>query len=116
MLVQIPTRTTTYVNPEGDIGRDRITHGTISSLIFAANLPTLVPPYFCTIQVADGSLLFWCQFGGVAGDGVSGNEEVEEEGIRGEAKGEASDILLQKSQGEVKSLRVRVSLMIGGLT
>lgn len=68
------------------------TYGTISSLILLANFPTLVPPYFCTIQVADGSLEFWCQFGGVAGEGVSGSEEVDDDGRDGDAETERSDM------------------------
>ena len=42
-------------------------YGRISSAIWAANFPTLVPPYFCTSHVAAGSMEFWCKFGGVAG-------------------------------------------------
>lgn len=62
-----------YVAPETpDTPRD--SYGTISSLILAANFPTLVPPNFCTIHVADGSLEFWCKLGGVAGEGVSGGD------------------------------------------
>ena len=44
-----------------------VTHETISSAIFTANLPTLVPPNFCTSHFAAGSMEFWCRFGGVRG-------------------------------------------------
>lgn len=60
----------------------------ISSLIRVANFPTLVPPYFCTIQVADGSFEFWCKLGGVIGDEDSEEEEALDSG--GE---DASDIV-----------------------
>lgn len=59
-----------------------MTYGTISSLILVANLPMLVPPYFCTIHVADGSFRFWWKLGGVAGDGVSGGDEEPDRGDR----------------------------------
>lgn len=39
-----------------------------------------MPPYFCTIHVADGSMEFWCIFGGVAGEGVSSGDEPPEGG------------------------------------
>jgi hypothetical protein len=54
-----------------------VTNDTMSSAILTANFPTLVPPYFCTSHLADGSMVFWCKFGGVRGGGVP--EEDEEE-------------------------------------
>jgi hypothetical protein len=57
------------------------------SAICKANLPTLVPPYFCTIHLASGSIVFWCKFGGVPGGGVSIEDsegvEVVEVGVDG---------------------------------
>lgn len=46
---------------------ERGTYGTMSSAILVANLPTLVPPYFWTTHVADGSMVFWWRLGGVRG-------------------------------------------------
>lgn len=60
------------------------THGKMSSAILAANLPTLVPPYFCTSQVAAGSMLFWWRLGGVGGVG-SELDEVDDDGEDGVA-------------------------------
>ena len=40
----------------------------MSSAIFSANLPTLVPPNFCTSHLAAGSIEFWWRFGGVDGE------------------------------------------------
>jgi hypothetical protein len=37
----------------------------MSDAILAANLPTLVPPYFWTSHFAEGSIVFWCRLGGV---------------------------------------------------
>ena len=39
----------------------------ITSAIFDANFPTLVPPYFWTSHLAAGSIVFWCMLGGVRG-------------------------------------------------
>ena len=47
------------------------------SAICEANLPTLVPPYFCTIHLASGSIVFWCKFGGVLGGGGVSMEDSE---------------------------------------
>jgi hypothetical protein len=43
------------------------------------NLPTLVPPNFCTSHLAEGSSVFWCRLGGVFGreNGVSESEDDE---------------------------------------
>ena len=65
-LVQIMVRTRAY--------------GTISSAIFTANLPMLVPPYFCTIHFTEGSIVFWCKFGGVGGPGLELAELEAEDG------------------------------------
>ena len=35
--------------------------------ILTGNLPTLVPPNFCTSHLTDGSTEFWCKLGGVLG-------------------------------------------------
>ena len=40
-------------------------------------MPTLVPPNFCTKYFALGSILFWCKFGGVAGNTESTEEVVD---------------------------------------
>ena len=48
-----------WVLPSGDA------HETMSFAILTANLPTLVPPNFCTSHFVSGSMLFWCKFGGV---------------------------------------------------
>jgi len=53
------------------------------STIDKANLPTLVPPYFCTHHLASGSIVFWCKFGGVASGGVS---------MEGDEREEAGDV------------------------
>lgn len=55
-------------------------HETISSAILTANLPTLVPPNFCTNHLAPGSMLFWCKFGGVWGGEDLGVDNDEEDG------------------------------------
>lgn len=47
----------------------------MSFAILTANFPTLVPPYFCTSHFADGSMVFWCRFGGVRGGGVPEDED-----------------------------------------
>lgn len=47
----------------------------MSLAMLTANLPTLVPPNFCTSHRDDGSMLFWCRLGGVRG----GDEELEED-------------------------------------
>jgi hypothetical protein len=47
----------------------------MSSAILTAYFPTLVPPYFCTSHLEDGSMVFWCIFGGVRGGGVPEDEE-----------------------------------------
>ena len=47
----------------------------MSCAILVANLPTLVPPYFCTSHFEEGSIVFWCIFGGVRGGGVPEDEE-----------------------------------------
>lgn len=59
---------------------ENTTHGTISSAILVANLPTLVPPYFCTSHRAAGSPEFWCSAVGVWGprDDIVDGVEVEE--------------------------------------
>lgn len=54
------------------------THDTMSSAIFTANLPTLVPPNFCTSHFAAGSMEFWCRFGGVGGGVIDETDEPEE--------------------------------------
>jgi hypothetical protein len=38
---------------------------TMSRAILGANLPTLVPPYFCTSHGTPESELLWCSVGGV---------------------------------------------------
>ena len=47
----------------------------MSSAILIACFPMLVPPYFCTSHWEDGSMVFWCIFGGVRGGGVPEDEE-----------------------------------------
>ena len=44
-----------------------------------AYFPMLVPPYFCTSHLADGSAVLWCRFGGVGGKGESDWDESDEE-------------------------------------
>lgn len=89
-----------------------MTHGTISSAIFAANFPTLVPPYFCTIHEAAGSMLFWCRFGGVCNpvdDTFEDDDAVVErprlERVGDDSRDEYVDILrrdeVQKRRGNV---------------
>lgn len=71
--------------------------------IFTANLPTLVPPNFCTSHLDDGSMLFWCKLGGVHG----GEEESEEE--HEEALEEDPDIFeAQQRKSRVIYMRQRV--------
>jgi hypothetical protein len=55
--------------------RKQITNGTMSSAILVTNFPTLVPPYFCTNHLEDGSMVFWCIFGGVRGGGLPEDSE-----------------------------------------
>jgi hypothetical protein len=50
------------------------------SVICEANFPTLVPPYFCTSHLASGSIVFWCKFGGVLGNGGVSTEDSEADG------------------------------------
>lgn len=50
------------------------TYANASSAILTANLPTVVPPNFCTIQGASGSELFWCILDGVIGLGDARGE------------------------------------------
>jgi hypothetical protein len=52
----------------------------MSSAIFTANLPMLVPPNFWTSHLADGSIVFWCMFGGVLGR-EENEEDLEDEGV-----------------------------------
>jgi len=47
------------------------------SAIREANFPTLVPPNFCTSHLASGSIVFWCKFGGVPGNGGVSTEDSE---------------------------------------
>jgi hypothetical protein len=47
--------------------------------MFTANLPTLVPPNFCTSHLELGSILFWCKFGGVRG-GDDDKDDADDEG------------------------------------
>lgn len=54
------------------------TYETISAM-FTANLPTLVPPYFCTSHLDEGSMLFWYALGGVRGGDEEGEEADEYE-------------------------------------
>lgn len=58
--------------------QQKCTHATISSAILTANFPTLVPPYFCTSHCAEGSIVFWCKFGGVRRPEEDGDDEEEE--------------------------------------
>jgi len=54
----------------------------MSSAIFVANFPTLVPPNFCTSHLASGSIVFWCMFGGVVGrleEAIDDEREEDEE-------------------------------------
>ena len=51
----------------------------ISLAIRCANLPTLVPPYFCTTHLVDGSTGFWWRFGGVLGGERDANESAAED-------------------------------------
>ena len=62
----------------------------MSSAIFTANLPTLVPPNFCTSHFADGSIEFWCRFGGVRGDEREEGLDDPEDKELGEEGGEIS--------------------------
>ena len=69
------------------------TYGTMSSAICEANFPTLVPPYFCTSHLASGSIVFWCRFGGVLGNGGDSTEDSEaDEGV--EVGVDGSDMVL----------------------
>jgi hypothetical protein len=66
----------------------------MSRAMVRANLPSDVPPYFCTSHGAAGSALFWCRFGGVVGG--EGEGEPSESRADGEDGGEgegAADIL-----------------------
>lgn len=58
-----------------------ITYKTMLRAICTANLPTLVPPNFCTSHFASGSMLFWCKLGGVW---VSADEETDDSREDGE--------------------------------
>ena len=58
----------------------------MSSAILAANFPTLVPPNFCTIHFVEGSMLFWCKFGGVGGD-EKDDAESWDAGVEGPVRG-----------------------------
>ena len=58
-----------------EVQSQKLSHETMSSAILTANLPTLVPPYFCTSHLADGSIVFWWRLGGVRGGGDSAEEE-----------------------------------------
>ena len=69
-----------------------MTHGTISSAIFSTDFPILVPPNFCTNQLVEGSIVFWCRLGGVGGL-ESDTVEVSER-VSGEAGGVGSKELL----------------------
>lgn len=42
-----------------EVQDQKLTHEKMSSAILTANFPTLVPPYFCTSHLADGSMEFW---------------------------------------------------------
>lgn len=69
-----------------------MTHETISSAIFTANFPTLVPPNFCTSHLAAGSIEFWWRLGGVDGDDTEDVDAPEDRefGVDG---GEPSDMV-----------------------
>jgi hypothetical protein len=78
------------------------THGTISSAILIANLPTLVPPYFWTSHLAEGSIEFWCKFGGVCGgelDRTELDDAEEPEGVELSDSGIAA--LMQRAHARV---------------
>ena len=51
----------------------------MSSAIFAANFPMLVPPNFWTIHLASESIAFWYMIGGV-GAGEEKEEDREQDG------------------------------------
>ena len=72
----------------------------------AANLPTLVPPYFCTSQRAAGSIEFWCRFGGVRGGGVPGaDDEPDGEGDEGdEEDGDGEEDGEEEGEGAARTL------------
>jgi hypothetical protein len=53
----------------------------MSSAIFTENFPMLVPPNFCTSHLADGSMVFWCRFGGVYGGEDDNDEDPEDGGV-----------------------------------
>ena len=101
--------------------RGRDTNETISSAIFSANFPTLVPPNFCTSHFAAGSTEFWCKLGGVDGldtDGEDSSDVTDE--IDGVESGEGStsamvdvrfasgvDVCVDTSAGTFKTSRKR---------
>ena len=61
----------------------------MSSAMFTKYFPTLVPPNFCTSHLADGSMVFWCKFGGVLGGEDEMEEVLDDDGV------ESSDILVR---------------------
>lgn len=70
------------------------TYDTTFCAIFTENLPTLVPPNFCTNHFAFGSMVFWCRFGGVLGGDDDEKEELLENG--GVAGGVAAGLVIEK--------------------
>ena len=67
----------TCVRFDVEMQDQKLSYETISSAILTANFPTLVPPYFCTSHLADGSMEFWWRLGGVRGGGGDSAEEEE---------------------------------------
>ena len=64
------TRQCSFWNDEMSVIGSQVakaTYVTTSVAILRGNLPTLVPPNFCTSHLADGSTVFWCRLGGVLG-------------------------------------------------
>ena len=53
---------------------------TMSRAICTANLPTLVPPNFCTSHFESGSMLFWCKLGGVRVPAEEDTDDSREDG------------------------------------
>lgn len=70
------------------------TYDTTSCAIFTENLPTLVPPNFCTNHFAFGSMVFWCRFGGVLGGDDEEKEELLEDG--GVVGGVVAGLVIEK--------------------
>jgi hypothetical protein len=79
-------------------------YGIMSSAIREANFPTLVPPYLCTSHLASGSIVFWCRFGGVLGNGGDSTEDSEaDEGVERGVDG--ADMVLLATVGKDSTVK-----------